>query len=98
MNETIHFLTEHGAAVLFAVVFVEQIGLPLPAFPFLIAAGALVGTGQMALGGALGSAIVGALLGDQLWFELGRRRGRGVSLSLSYEELIARHHDLPRES
>lgn len=78
MNETIHFLAEHGAVVLLAVVFAEQIGLPLPALPFLIAAGALVGTGQMALGVALGSAIVGALLGDQLWYELGRQRGRGV--------------------
>jgi membrane protein DedA with SNARE-associated domain/rhodanese-related sulfurtransferase len=78
MNETIHFLTEHGALILFAVVFAEQIGLPLPALPFLIAAGALVGAGQMALGAALGSAILAALLGDQLWFELGRRRGRRV--------------------
>jgi membrane protein DedA with SNARE-associated domain/rhodanese-related sulfurtransferase len=78
MNEALHFLTQHGTFVLFAAVFAEQIGLPLPAVPFLIAAGALVGTGQMALGIAVGTAVLAALAGDQVWFELGRRRGRRV--------------------
>lgn len=78
MDETLHFLTQHGAVVLFVVVLMEQIGLPVPALLFLIAAGALVGTGQMALGVAVGSAVLAALLGDQLWYELGRHRGRQV--------------------
>ena len=78
MNETIDFLAQQGTLVLFAAVLVEQIGLPLPAVPFLIAAGALVGTGQMTLGMAVGSAVLAALVGDQVWFELGRRRGRHV--------------------
>lgn len=78
MNEALHFLTQHGTIVLFAAVFAEQIGLPLPAVPFLIAAGALVGTGQMSLSMAVLAAVLAALLGDQVWFELGRRRGRRV--------------------
>ena len=78
MHETIDFLTQHGPLVLAAVVFAEQIGLPLPALPFLIAAGALVGTGQMGLGMAVLSAVVAAMAGDQVWFDLGRRRGRLV--------------------
>jgi membrane protein DedA with SNARE-associated domain len=78
MKETLHFLTQHGTIVLFVAVFAEQIGLPVPALLFLIAAGALVGTGQMALGAAVGAAVLAALLGDQLWYELGRRRGRQV--------------------
>lgn len=78
MDETLHFLTQHGTIVLFAAVLAEQIGLPVPALLFLIAAGVLVDSGQMALGLAVGSAIVAATLGDQLWFELGRRRGRKV--------------------
>lgn len=44
MNETLHFLTQHGTIVLFIAVFAEQIGLPVPALLFLIAAGGLVGT------------------------------------------------------
>jgi membrane protein DedA with SNARE-associated domain len=68
MNETLDFLTQHGSLVLAAAVFAEQIGLPLPALPFLIAAGALAGTGQMAAGVALVSAVVAAMAGDQVWF------------------------------
>jgi len=78
MNEAIEFLAQHGTLVLFVVVFAEQVGLPLPAVPFLIAAGALAGTGEMGLGMAVGSAVLAALAGDQVWFELGRRRGRRV--------------------
>ncbi len=47
------FLADHGAAVIFWVVFVEQLGVPLPAIPLLIAAGALVGAGKMSLATAL---------------------------------------------
>jgi membrane protein DedA with SNARE-associated domain/rhodanese-related sulfurtransferase len=103
MNEALQFLTQHGTLILFAAVFAEQIGLPLPALPFLIGAGALVGTGQMALGMAVGSAVLAALAGDQVWFELGRRRGRLVlnwlcrvsleptSCVTRTEEFFARH-------
>ena len=76
MNDPIYFLIQHGAVVLFAVVFAKQIGLPLPAFPSLIVAGALVGTGQMAFSAAVGSSVLAAFAGDQLWFEFGRRYGR----------------------
>lgn len=78
MDDTFHFLTQHGTLVLFFAVLAEQIGLPVPALPFLIAAGALVGAGQMPLAVAAGSAILAALLGDQVWYELGRQRGRRV--------------------
>ena len=46
MNETIDFLVRHGAIVLFIAVFVEQMGIPLPAAPWLLAAGAMAGTGK----------------------------------------------------
>jgi len=78
MHEILDFLSQHGLMVLAATVFAEQIGLPLPAMPFLIAAGALAGTGQMAPGLAIVAAVAAAMAGDQVWFELGRRRGRLV--------------------
>lgn len=78
MNEAIQFLTEYGPLVLFVVVFVEQIGLPLPALPVLVAAGVLAGTGHLNLWIALGVTVAAALAADWIWFELGRRQGRRV--------------------
>jgi membrane protein DedA with SNARE-associated domain len=43
MNETIQFLIRNGYAVLFSWVLFEQLGLPVPAAPLLLAAGALAG-------------------------------------------------------
>jgi membrane protein DedA with SNARE-associated domain/rhodanese-related sulfurtransferase len=78
MNEAIEFLIQHGAAVLFIVVFAEQVGLPLPAIPLLVAAGVLAGTGHMNLWMAIGVTLVAALLADGIWYELGRRHGRRI--------------------
>lgn len=90
MDTTVQFLTQHGMITLFLIVLAEQIGLPIPALPVLIAAGALVGTGQMNFAMAAGVSILAALLGDQIWFELGRRRGRqvlGWLCQISFEPL-----------
>jgi len=78
MTDALVFLMEYGAIVLFAVVFLEQIGLPIPAIPILIAAGALVGTGHLSLWATIGSTVVAALAADWIWYDLGRRRGRPV--------------------
>lgn len=78
MAETVQFLLRHGNLVLFGVVFVEQIGVPLPAIPFLFAAGALAGIGRMTLASAIGLPILASLVGDLLWYYLGRRRGMKV--------------------
>jgi membrane protein DedA with SNARE-associated domain len=78
MNKSVEFLVHHGATVLFAAVFVEQLGIPLPSLPWLFAAGALVGTGQMNWLVALGPALFGSLLADMIWFYLGRHYGHRV--------------------
>ncbi len=78
MNEVIEFLVRHGAIVLFAVVFVEQGGLPLPAAPWLLAAGALVGSNRMNYATALGAAAAGSMVADLIWFYLGRHGGNRV--------------------
>jgi len=54
MNGTVAFLTTHGQAALFACVLAEQLGLPLPAVPVLLAAGALGGRRLVAGGGLAG--------------------------------------------
>jgi membrane protein DedA with SNARE-associated domain/rhodanese-related sulfurtransferase len=72
------FLAEHGSSVLFWVIFVEQIGFPLPAIPLLVAAGALVGAGKMSLATALLVPVTASLPPDLAWYYLGRRKGGKV--------------------
>ncbi|HXF93635.1 MAG TPA: DedA family protein/thiosulfate sulfurtransferase GlpE [Nitrospiraceae bacterium] len=76
MDEVSAFLIQYGWIVLFSVVFAEQIGLPLPAIPVLLAAGALAGAGKMNLAFAVLLSVVACLSGDVVWYELGRHRGR----------------------
>ncbi len=78
MNEILDFLTRHGPSVLFAAVFVEQMGIPLPASPWLLAAGALGVTGKPYWYVALASGAAGSLLADTIWFHLGRYGGQRI--------------------
>ena len=75
MNATVEFLLQNGYLLLFAFVLAEQSGLPIPSTPMLLAAGALAGLGRMNLAFAWSLAIVASLIGDTLWFALGRWRG-----------------------
>ncbi len=75
MNETLQFLTRHGYVVLLCWVFAEQAGVPVPALPLLLTAGALIAMGRMSLAAAWSVALAGALASDLGWFELGRKRG-----------------------
>jgi membrane protein DedA with SNARE-associated domain len=76
--EWLEFLVRHGYLVLFGVVLGEQLGLPLVGAPVLLAAGALAGTGRFSLPVALALPIAACVLGDLVWFYLGRRRGSSV--------------------
>jgi membrane protein DedA with SNARE-associated domain/rhodanese-related sulfurtransferase len=78
MNEILNLLVRHGIAILFAVEFIEQVGFPLPAAPWLLVAGALIGVGKMNWWLALSAAALGSLLGDLIWFVLGRHYGSRV--------------------
>ena len=78
MDETFQFLIRHGYSVLFLWVLAEQLGLPLPATPLLLAAGALAGAGQMNLWLALALAVLACMLGDVSWYQFGRLRGGKV--------------------
>ncbi len=64
--------------LVFLAVFLEQIGLPLPALPWLLAAGALVAEGAFGLALATVVVVFACLLADTLWFYLGRYRGNQV--------------------
>jgi membrane protein DedA with SNARE-associated domain/rhodanese-related sulfurtransferase len=78
MKEILDFLVRHGALVLFAAVLVEQLGLPIPAAPWLLAAGALSASGQFNALSALAVTVLACMIADSIWFYLGRHSGNRV--------------------
>jgi membrane protein DedA with SNARE-associated domain/rhodanese-related sulfurtransferase len=78
MNGSLAILATYGYAALFGCVLAEQLGVPLPAAPVLLAAGALAGLGKLNLALALLLAVLASLIGDTVWYYLGRTRGTAV--------------------
>jgi membrane protein DedA with SNARE-associated domain len=78
MPSILEVLLRHGYLFLAAWVFLEQIGLPLPSLPVLLAAGALSGTHRMNFAAALFSCALASVLADFIWYELGRKKGLKV--------------------
>jgi len=78
MNPSSHAWWDFGYAGLFVCVFLEQIGVPIPAFPALLGAGALITSGELSLPGCLLVAVVASLLADGTWYSIGRARGSKV--------------------
>src|SRR5262249_37427631 len=72
------FVERHGYAMLFAWVLAEQSAIPLPSIPLLLAAGALIRAGRLQLAPAAACCVAAAAIGDTIWFQLGKRRGRRV--------------------
>jgi membrane protein DedA with SNARE-associated domain len=75
MTSHLTFLLRYGYLLLFGWVFIEQMGLPIPSIPVLLAAGALVGTHRMNFAMAVALPVFAAVAADVLWYELGRRKG-----------------------
>jgi membrane protein DedA with SNARE-associated domain len=75
MHSTLEFLLHHGYVVLLAWVFGEQIGLPVPSLPLLLAAGALAGTGHLNFFISLSICVCAAVSADSVWYALGRLKG-----------------------
>lgn len=75
----IELLTRHGLLVVFVNVLAEQVGLPVPAIPTLIVAGALVWDGSLGGPAVFGSAFVAASLATIAWYAAGRYQGRRVT-------------------
>ena len=73
-----HILLTYGYLLLFAWVLVGQLGIPLPATPILLAAGALSAEGQLSFSLALLAGLFGSLTADTTWFFIGRKHGHHV--------------------
>lgn len=75
MGHTVEFVVHHGYALLFVWLLAEQGALPLPSIPLLLACGALARSGQLNPFLVLLSGMAACLIADNVWFQLGRRRG-----------------------
>ena len=72
------FLEHYGVVVLPALAVAEQVGIPIPAVPALLAVGVLAAQSRISIPIVLGAICVAALTTDFVWYELGRRRGATV--------------------
>lgn len=66
----------YGYAAVFFGVFLENTGIPVPGETMVLAGGALSHYGQLSLERVIAVAVLGATLGDNLGFAIGRRGGR----------------------
>ena len=73
-----HILLVYGYLLLFAWVLVEQFGIPLPATPVLLAAGALSAKHELSFPLAFAACLAASLVADTSWFLIGRRYGHHV--------------------
>src|SRR5437867_11224242 len=71
MDGIIDVLVRHGYLVVFGWVLAEQIGLPLPAVPFLLAGGALAGNGRLSLALVLAAAALASLVSASIGYWIG---------------------------
>lgn len=78
MAEALQFVVEHGYFLLFLWVLAEQAGLPIPAAPLLLAAGALAGQHQLNFALVVIVSATGSLVSDTFWYFFGKRRGAVV--------------------
>jgi membrane protein DedA with SNARE-associated domain/rhodanese-related sulfurtransferase len=65
-------------ALVFANVLIEQLGLPVPAIPTLVVAGALATEGKLSMPLLFAVALAACLLADIAWYIAGRRFGNRV--------------------
>ena len=94
-----YILRQYGYSFIFLAVFAENLGLPVPSFPVILVSSALAASLHLRLPGIFIVGIIAALMGDGVWYTLGRLRGRPIlrklcSLSLSPDSCVSRTESL----
>jgi membrane protein DedA with SNARE-associated domain/rhodanese-related sulfurtransferase len=81
--QSITTLAEHyGVGLIFLNVLLDQLGVPVPALPTLILAGALIADGRLPGFAVLGVTVVASVLADTVWYLAGWRYGNKVMKTL----------------
>lgn len=98
MPNLVELLELYGVLIVFAIVLVEQGGLPIPAFPILVVSGALAVGGGISWTACLGVAVLACLIADYFWFSAGRFYGTRIlrllcKISLSPDSCVSQTED-----
>ena len=98
MSQLVHLIQTYGVLIVFGTVLLEQIGLPIPAMPMLIVAGALAAGGEISWAACLAASVAACLISDYFWFKAGRFYGKRVlrllcKISLSPDYCVSQTED-----
>jgi len=101
MDQLSALIHTYGILIVFGTVLLEQIGLPIPAFPVLIIAGAMAvdnGAGGAAWPLTLAASVLACLISDYFWFRAGRHYGKRIlrllcKISLSPDSCVSQTED-----
>ncbi len=98
MPQLVELLQVYGVLIVFGIVLVEQFGLPIPAFPILVVAGALSVDGELSWQLCLAAAVAACLICDMFWFRAGRFYGKRIlrllcRISLSPDSCVNQTED-----
>ena len=94
-----HFLELYGYWLIFGMALAENLGVPLPSYPLLLMAATMITSTHFSLAGLLLVSSLGALIGDAVWFVLGRVRGRPIlrvlcALTLNPDSCVSRTENI----
>ena len=82
MDPIISWQEHYGLAAVFLNGGLEQLGLPIPAYPVLILTGALSMNGQYSAASLLFTAVLACLMADSVWYWAGHHYGGRVLKTL----------------
>jgi membrane protein DedA with SNARE-associated domain/rhodanese-related sulfurtransferase len=77
-HDIIALIAQYGLLLVFFNVLIEQAGVPVPAVPTMLVAGALAANGKLPVAGVILAALLACLLSDLAWYWAGKRFGAGV--------------------
>src|SRR5215208_4508622 len=82
MDRILSLISQYGYLLILFGVMLESTGVPLPGETILLASGVLVQQGHLDLGDAIVFGILGAVIGDQIGYWVGREGGAPVRLEV----------------
>lgn len=99
MQLLLSLIEQYGLWLVFAAVLIEQLGVPIPAYPVLVVTGAVSARGDYGLPAVLAVAVLACVIADLVWYHAGARFGRRVlqlmcRISLSPDSCVRRTENI----